>query len=84
MTASRAEVYVAIDTERNYQESLERNVIKDIRPLEHIAIIEEIIAQLKKDYYHKPGPVDLNYIRKIGATAVRIMEEHGAPKRQVG
>jgi hypothetical protein len=81
MTATRAEVYEAIDSERNYQTTLERNVIKDIRPLEHVAIIEEIIRQLKADYYSKPGPVDQNYIRKIAATAVRVLEEHGAPKR---
>jgi hypothetical protein len=81
MTATRAEVYEAVDSERAYQGTLERNVIKDIRPLEHIAIIEKIIADLKNDYYHNPGPVDLNYIRKIAATAVRVMEEHGAPKR---
>lgn len=84
MTATRTEVYEALDSERDYQNSLERNVIKDIRPLEHIAIIEHIIGQLKADYYSKPGPVDLNYVRKIAATAVRVMEEHGAPKRLVG
>lgn len=77
----REEVYRAIDTERNYQESLARNTTTDQRPLEQVALIEEVIRQAKQDWYNNPGAFDMNYMRKIAGIAVRCMEQHGAIRR---
>jgi hypothetical protein len=81
ITVSRQEVYEAIDSERNYQESLVRNDVTDQRPLEQLALIEHVIAKLKADWYNNPGQADMNYFRKIAGIAVRCMEQHGAPTR---
>jgi hypothetical protein len=81
LTTSRIDVFRAIDTERDYQESLTRNTENDQRPLEQLAIIEELCRRAKADWYDKPGPVDMNYVRKIAGVAVRCMEQHGAPTR---
>lgn len=78
----RSEVYELIDGERSYQKRLARNTEKDMRPLEQLVIIEQIIADAKKKFYSEPGPFDMAYMRKIGGVAVRCMEEHGAPERE--
>ena len=78
---TRQEVYAAIDSERDYQESLVRNDVTDQRPLEQLALIEHVIAKIKADWYNNPGFADMNYFRKIAGIAVRCMEQHGAPKR---
>lgn len=78
---SRAVVYTAIDSERNYQESLVRNDSTDQRPLEQLALIRHILTEIDADWYMNPGPVDMGKIRKIAGIAVRCMEQHGAPAR---
>jgi hypothetical protein len=75
------EVVEVVRDERAYQTGLERNEVKVQKPLEQLAIIEVLIARLKDDWYDRPGEVDLNYVRKIAATAFRILEENGAPRR---
>lgn len=37
--ATRQEVFDAIDSERDYQNALARNVVKDQQPMEQLAII---------------------------------------------
>lgn len=81
---SRAYVYAAIDSERNYQETLARNDVTDQRPLEQLALIEHVISQLKADWYNKPGRVNMSYFRKIAGIAVRCMEQHGVDFREEG
>jgi len=77
----RAEVYAAIDSERAYQDTLVRNDVLDQSPMEQLALIEYICAQMKADWYNNPGYPKLDYVRKIAGIAVRCMEMHGAPQR---
>lgn len=83
MIAARQDVYYAIDTERTYQESLVRNDVKLQRPMEQLAIIEELCSRMKSHWYDVAGDPPMDFMRKIAATAVRSMEQHGAPKRVV-
>lgn len=82
----RKTVYAAIDTERDYQESLTRNVANregqdTFSPMANLAIIEELCSRMKAEFYDMPGEPDMAYMRKIAATAVRTMESFGAPER---
>lgn len=86
--SSRSQVYEAIDSERDYQDSLERNSVNredhyTFSPMTNLAIIEEICTRAKAEFYDKPGHPDPSYMRKIAATAVRAMESFGAPLRSV-
>ena len=88
MTLPRSDVYIAIDGERDYQDSLERNEVNQesaptFSPMTNLAIIEELCARMKSEFYDKPGHPSMDYMRKIAATAVRAMEAFGAPKRQL-
>jgi hypothetical protein len=83
---ARKAAYRAIDTERDYQEELSRNAVNrtddpTFSPITNLAIIEEICARMKSEFYEKPGHPSMDYMRKIAATAVRTMEAFGAPVR---
>lgn len=81
MKATRQEVYAAIDTERDYQETLPRNDVKQQTQMEHLAIIERICRDMNNAWYDKAGQPSLDFMRKIAGVAVRCMEQHGAPRR---
>lgn len=83
---ARTTVFKAINTERDYQESLSRNVVNregdpTFSPMTNLAIIEELCARMKSDFYDHPGHPSMDSMRKIAATAVRTMEHFGAPER---
>ncbi len=82
MQSTRAEVYLAVDSERKYQEGLPRNTEKFQEPLEHLTIIKRIVRDMEDSWYDNPGKADLNFMRKIAGVAVRAMEQHGAPLRR--
>jgi hypothetical protein len=75
----RSEVYKAIDSERDYQDALARNDVKEQTPMEHLAIIQEICQRMQAHWYDVAGQPPMDFMRKIAATAVRCMEQHGAP-----
>ena len=82
----REMAFAAIDTERDYQEGLERNTVNHagdptFSPITNLAIIEVICADMKAEFYKNPGHPSMDHMRKIAATAVRTMETFGAPKR---
>lgn len=79
--AARETVYAAIDTERAYQNRLERNTVQKQRPMEQLALIRRICRDMEDHWYDQPGQPPMDYMRKIAAVAVRAMEEHGAPER---
>jgi hypothetical protein len=86
--ATRAEVYAAIDSEREYQDSLSRNIVNKegdptFSPMTNLCIIDELCAQMKAEFYKNPGHPPMDYMRKIAATATRTMEAFGAPEREV-
>jgi hypothetical protein len=83
---ARKAAYEAVDTERDYQEELSRNAVNrtgdpTFSPMTNLAIIEEICARMKSEFYEKPGHPPMDYMRKIAATAVRTMETFGSPVR---
>lgn len=80
--ATRAAVYDAIDSERNYQDNLARNDVKQQRPMEHLAIIQRICRDMEDAWYDKPGQPRMDFMRKIAGVAVRCMEQHDAPRRE--
>lgn len=74
-------VYRAIDSERDYQEKLDRNEVKNQNPMEHLAIIHKLCRYMEDVWYDRPGQPPMDIMRKIAAVAVRCMEQHGAPPR---
>lgn len=95
MVTTRQEVYAALDSERSYQQNLRRKGIltdgavgKIHTPMEHLATLRTIIRQMEDAFYSysgsavPEGKTAMDFMRKIGATAVRAMEQHGAPLRE--
>lgn len=84
----RREVYLAIDSERNYQE-WRFPAVNGISasPEGFLLVVEELSAQARAQIVQGNlpplgnGHVALEFLRKIAATAVRAMEQHGAPQR---
>lgn len=83
MSATRKEVYDAIDTERAYQEY--RWDDSDSTVGEFVLYMEDYVAQARTELTRgQPiiGELDaLHTLRKIAALAVAAMEQHGAPVR---
>lgn len=87
--ATRAEAYAALDSERNYQEKKFPPVNGiSASPEGFLLVIEELssMARTAIAMGNLPplgdGSVALEYMRKIGATCVRALEQHGAPHRK--
>jgi hypothetical protein len=78
---TRERVYKLIDGERDYQDHLPRNDVKEQRPMEQLALIETICERARAAWYDHPGQLDMAFMRKIAGVAVRCMEDHGAPER---
>jgi hypothetical protein len=85
---TRSDVYMAIDSEREYQGGLKRDgVITNIAKgwgrhwAMDLQTIEEIITRLKAHAYDHAGTPPMDFFRKIAAVAVHTMENHGAPLR---
>lgn len=90
--ATREEVYVAIDSEREYHKSLSRNgvqtnVSKGI-PRHYMcdyAIIQKIIRDAQDRFYTTAGDdmeAQMAFMRKIAGVVVKSMEQNGAPLRK--
>lgn len=84
----RTEVYAAIDTEREYQDSFvlpERQYYQTHTLGEFILMLNQYVAQAQEKWTHHSDqeavPSSLHEVRKIAGIAVRCMEQHGAPKR---
>ena len=86
---SRKEVYKAIDSEREYQESFvlpERQYYQTHTLGEFILMLNQYASQARRMWTHHSDvgpPESLQEVRKIAAIAVRCMEQHGAPHRVV-
>jgi hypothetical protein len=78
---TRQQVFMAIDSEREYQNNLERNIVLEQRPLEYLGLIQVLTQKMLLEFYEKPGQPSMDYMRKIAAVAVRCMEEHGVSIR---
>lgn len=86
--SNRNEVYDVLNAERDYQDN--KWPATDgisATPEGFLLVIDEIVGEAKKGFVYTPVPKDraviLNLMRKIGATAIRAMEQHGAIARNV-
>jgi hypothetical protein len=83
----RDQVYRAIDSERDYQDSLGRDRMEDWERKhttgEELSLISTYLRRAQDAYADKPGDIAaLEVVRKIAGMCVRCMENHGAPFRQ--
>lgn len=88
---TRTEVYKLIDGERDYQdktwpvEAYGKGNNVSASPEGFLLVIEKLLADARTAWVTTPLPKDseeaMKFIRKIGGTAVRAMEQHGAPAR---
>ena len=89
--ATRQEVYEAIDSERDYQDSRwneNTTTSKNIHTFEDwFTYMEDYIDEaqhiLSRKARQDSDPIAADIMRKVAAMAVCAMEEHGAPKRVV-
>ncbi len=81
--ANRDEVYVALDSERDYQEYVfsEESYHTDRTLDEFILYIQQYAAEAGALTTHGDEKEALNVVRKVGALCVGCMEKHGAPLR---
>lgn len=86
----RKEIYKRIDGERDYQDVMwtprrALNGVKDEEkpPAEWITYIEHHLQQAKKNVYYLNDNLVMDELRKVAALAVRCMELHGCPEREV-
>jgi len=85
LTAIRAEVYAALDSERAYQERKWEGVYNV--PASWATFIASYAAEMQhqatRTDLNQPGAMVafLNTLRKTTALGVACMEQHGAPKR---
>lgn len=88
MSATRQEVYAAVDTERDYQDAQKGNAKRHegqppMMPGEYLLCMEKCLHDAREMWY-KPdgGEACLDFVRKVTALGVSCMELHGAPKRE--
>jgi hypothetical protein len=90
-TTTRTEVYQAVNSERDFQESFvlpERQYYQTHTLGEFILMLNQYAAQCQQKWTHHADKVDgypesLHEVRKLAAIAIRCMEQHGAPFREI-
>ncbi|MEE8372504.1 MAG: hypothetical protein V3R87_02045 [Dehalococcoidia bacterium] len=89
MSTDRHLVYKAIDSERDYQDSLWRDQShpEHRNPLtigEFILLVEQYTSEARAEWTVEPKlEIEaLNVMRKIAGIATNCMEQHGAPQRE--
>lgn len=87
MVATREEVYKAIDSERDYQDS-KWNASTYHSLYEWLVYLQDYLTEGIHQASRLPDkqrfPLVLDTVRKIGAMCVSAMEQHGAPYRTSG
>ncbi len=84
---TRAEVYAAIDGERDYQDALGANRTDGSAHTvgDYLTMLDTYLRRAQDDWTGNPGNEQaLDELRKVAAIAVRCLEEHGAPPRVKG
>lgn len=80
-------VYVAVDSERDYQDAQRGNAKRhvgqpEMTPGEYILCMEKCLADAREAWYRPDGGTScLPFVRKVTALGVACMEKHGAPPR---
>lgn len=88
---TRAEVYAAIDTEREYQDTIvetDPSRCSQTGPAhsvgDYLTMMATYLRKAQDDWTGTAGnDAALDQIRKIAGIAVHCMEDHGAPKRDL-
>ena len=92
--ALRENVYLALDSERNYQEMRAKesgtpeNEVRPHSVEEFMYYMEDYLRELKTQLSRtwtpdRKAPKEaLNTLRKVTALGVAAMEQHGAPRRE--
>ncbi len=88
MSATREEVFEAINGERAYQDSLWPDDEGFSNPLligEFLVLLDVYLRKAQEEWTVEPKPEinSLNTVRKIAGIAVNCLEQHGAPKREL-
>ena len=88
----RERVYLAIDSERSYQDHLKEdrtsNPTDGTRSIDHTVgdfsiMMQQYMNELAEAWTKNPGDMPaLHVMRKIAGIAVNCMEQHGAPLRK--
>lgn len=85
----REEVYKAVDTERDYQAqviSMDKSICGTIPKSvgDYLTMLTAYINRTNETWVSTPGSAaSLHMVRKIAAVAVKCMEQHGAPFRNL-
>jgi len=82
---AREQVYKAIDSEREYQDSMD-GVSEAPSVASELILLEEYVGRARNTFTETFGDPEeqptMNVIRKIAGIATRAMENHGAPNRE--
>lgn len=88
--SSRAEVFVAIDGEREYQQQVwagaDGEIDNPLTPGEFLILLRVYLRKAEEAWTVEDGmpePNTMDIVRKIAGIAVNCMEQHGAPHRKV-
>jgi hypothetical protein len=81
MTASRAQVYAALDSERAYETEGKHSLEEWFTYMEDY--INEAKHILSREASNTAKPKALDIMRKVAGMGVCAMEQHGAPHRQL-
>jgi hypothetical protein len=86
---NRAEVYSAIDTEREYQEKMIANperpdMIEELGIGGTLLAMEDCLLKARNAWYHGNGnhPEAMTFVRKVCGLGVQIGEKLGMPNRE--
>jgi len=86
----RTEVYKCLDTERDYQDlrwstrrTADGTPDEEKPPAEWINYIEYHVTAAKNEVYKLDTEEALAHVRKVAALAVRCLELHGCPEREI-
>lgn len=90
LNTKRAKVYLAIQGERDYQDSLGPDRVSVPRHkheiCEEIVMMRQYLNKAEQEWTSNPGKIGdektLHQIRKVTAMGVRCLENHGAPERK--
>lgn len=90
--ATRAQVYAAIDTERDYQTRVwrENAGLDETQPVrtvaEELLMLEDYVARARTAWTNAPRATEVeitaDVLRKCAGICVRALENHGAPHRK--
>lgn len=85
----RADVYAAIDGERDYQDRMTANpnrpdMIEDLNIAGMLLAMERCLQQAREDWYYDSTPYQdtMEMIRKVAGLAVKAGEQYGMPPRE--